>query len=45
MCKVRCCLFVLLCVFLIGCKREQRTFTTPPATFKSYDVTMSDLRL
>lgn len=41
---VRWCLFVLLCLLVTGCKREQRTFTTPPATFKSYDVTMSEIR-
>ena len=39
-----CLVFVLLCLFVAGCKREQRQFTTPPATFKSYDVTMSDIR-
>jgi cytochrome c oxidase cbb3-type subunit III len=36
------CLFVAL--FAAGCKREQRQFSTPPSTFKSYDVTMSDIR-
>lgn len=29
---------------LTSCKREQRKFEQPPATFKSYDVTMSDIR-
>jgi cytochrome c oxidase cbb3-type subunit 3 len=32
-----------LLVFLAGCEREKRQFSTPPATFKSYDVTMSDI--
>ncbi|HET7285852.1 MAG TPA: hypothetical protein VFI71_00230, partial [Pyrinomonadaceae bacterium] len=31
----------LLC--LSSCKREERQFSSPPSTFKSYDVTMSDL--
>lgn len=35
------CLF--LCVFATSCKREQRQFSQPPANFKSYDVTMSDI--
>lgn len=38
---------VLICVALFlsvaACKREQRKFTTPPAGFKSYSVTMSDI--
>lgn len=34
---------VLLLVFLAGCEREKRQFSTPPANFKSYDVTMSDI--
>jgi cytochrome c oxidase cbb3-type subunit 3 len=33
-----------LCLFVISCKREQRQFSTPPANFKSYDVTMSEIR-
>ena len=33
---------VSLCLFC-GCKREQRQFTAPPSTFKSYEVTMSDI--
>jgi len=28
---------------LTGCEREKRQFSAPPATFKSYDVTMSDI--
>jgi hypothetical protein len=32
-----------LCLGLAACKREQRQFTAPPSTFKSYDVTMSDI--
>ena len=36
---------IFLCLIaLSACKREQRQFTTPPATFKAYDVTMSDIR-
>jgi cytochrome c oxidase cbb3-type subunit III len=31
----------LLC--LASCKREERKFTQPPSTFKSYDITMSDI--
>ena len=35
---------IFFCLLLFAsCKREQRQFTTPPATFKSYDVTMSDI--
>ena len=42
---VRLCVSLLLCLLCFSaCKREQRQFTTPPATFKSYDVTMSDIR-
>ena len=33
----------LCCLFVTACKREQRQFSQPPASFKSYDVTMSDL--
>jgi cytochrome c oxidase cbb3-type subunit III len=32
-----------LCLLVPACKREQRKFTQPPSTFKSYDVTMSDI--
>lgn len=32
-----------LCLFIVSCEREKRKFTQPPASFKSYDVTMSDL--
>src|SRR5215204_2217203 len=39
----RVSIFFFLLLFA-SCKREQRQFTTPPATFKSYDVTMSDIR-
>lgn len=35
------CLF--LCLFVTSCEREKRQFTQPPANFKSYDVTMSDI--
>ena len=35
------CAFV--CLFVASCKREQRQFAQPPANFKSYDVTMSDI--
>lgn len=35
-------LFLLL-ILLAGCEREKRQFATPPASFKSYDVTMSDI--
>jgi len=42
---LRLCVSLLLCLLCFSaCKREQRQFTTPPATFKSYDVTMSDIR-
>ena len=34
---------VCLCLFVAACKREERKFTQPPSTFKSYDVTMSDI--
>lgn len=34
---------VSLCLVFCGCKREERKFTAPPSTFKSYDVTMSDI--
>jgi cytochrome c oxidase cbb3-type subunit 3 len=34
---------VLLCLAFCGCKREQRKFTAPPSTFKSYEVSMSEL--
>lgn len=39
----RVLLSVCLCLFMGSCKREQRKFTQPPAAFKSYDVTMSDI--
>ena len=35
-------LCLLLCL-LVACKREERKFTQPPSSFKSYDVTMSDI--
>ena len=35
------CAFV--CLFIASCKREKRIFTQPPASFKSYDVVMSDI--
>jgi len=37
---------IIFCCFLLGlsaCKREQRQFATPPPTFKSYDVTLSEI--
>jgi len=34
---------VLLCLCVASCKREERKFSQPPAQFKSYDVTMSDI--
>jgi cytochrome c oxidase cbb3-type subunit 3 len=38
-------LFVALCLASFGaCKREQRQFQQPPASFKTYDITMSDIR-
>src|SRR5215212_3155853 len=41
----RLCVSIFACLLcLSACKREQRQFTTPPANFKSYDVTMSDIR-
>ena len=40
----RCGSIFLLCLtFLAGCEREKRQFSTPPANFKAYDVTMSDI--
>src|SRR6185503_6675362 len=43
--SLRLCVSIFLCLLaLSACKREQRQFTTPPATFKSYDVTMSEVR-
>jgi cytochrome c oxidase cbb3-type subunit 3 len=30
-------------LLLVSCTREQRKFEQPPATFKSYDVTLSDI--
>jgi cytochrome c oxidase cbb3-type subunit 3 len=36
----------VICICLcssVACKREQRQFTAPPSTFKSYTVTMSDI--
>jgi cytochrome c oxidase cbb3-type subunit 3 len=43
---VRKALFCLICFHLclsVACKREQRQFTAPPATYKAYSVTMSDI--
>jgi cytochrome c oxidase cbb3-type subunit III len=37
-------LCAFLCVFVASCTREKRTFSQPPANFKSYDVTMSAIR-
>jgi cytochrome c oxidase cbb3-type subunit 3 len=39
--KISICLF--LCLLFSGCNREERKFTAPPSTFKSFDVTMSDI--
>jgi cytochrome c oxidase cbb3-type subunit 3 len=33
----------LTVIALTGCEREKRQFSGPPATFKAYDVTMSDI--
>src|SRR5215218_1245839 len=41
---LRLCASICLLLCLASCKREQRQFSTPPANFKSYDVTMSDIR-
>jgi cytochrome c oxidase cbb3-type subunit 3 len=35
--------FLVLSFCVSSCKREQRQFSQPPSTFKSYDVTMSDI--
>ena len=41
---LRLCVSILsLCLLVAGCQREQRQFSQPPSTFKSYDVTMSDI--
>jgi len=41
---LRLCVSLFVCLlFVAACKREQRQFTQPPSTFKSYDVTMSDI--
>jgi cytochrome c oxidase cbb3-type subunit III len=43
----RICLFLTLALCLCGliaCKREQRKFQQPPSTFKSYDITLSDIQ-
>jgi cytochrome c oxidase cbb3-type subunit 3 len=31
-------------VLVVACKREQRQFQQPPASFKAYEITMSDIR-
>jgi len=36
-------IFIPCLLLFVACKREQRQFTQPPSTFKSYDVTMSDI--
>jgi cytochrome c oxidase cbb3-type subunit 3 len=36
-------IYFVLCISVSGCKREQRQFTAPPATFKPYVVTMSEI--
>jgi cytochrome c oxidase cbb3-type subunit 3 len=36
--------FLVLMLALSSCKREQRTFQQPPPSFKSYEVSMSDLQ-
>ena len=35
--------FLVLSFCVSSCKREQRVFSQPPSTFKSYDVTMSEI--
>src|SRR5688572_15798925 len=40
---LRLCVSCCLLFFFASCKREQRQFSQPPSTFKSYDVTMSDI--
>jgi cytochrome c oxidase cbb3-type subunit III len=40
---LRVMIWLCLCLLIVGCKREQRQFTAPPSTFKSFDVTMSDI--
>ena len=43
---LRRCVSIFFCLLCFaGCKREQRQFSQPPSTFKSYDVTMSDHEL
>jgi cytochrome c oxidase cbb3-type subunit 3 len=37
-------LFALAGAIFVSCKREQRQFQQPPASFKAYDVTMSELK-
>jgi cytochrome c oxidase cbb3-type subunit III len=44
-CFCRPVLFAVLCLASFSaCKREQRQFQQPPASFKTYNVTMSDIR-
>jgi cytochrome c oxidase cbb3-type subunit 3 len=38
-----CVSIFLLCLTFIACEREKRQFSGPPANFKAYDVTMSDI--
>ena len=42
---LRLCGIIFFCLsfLLTSCKREQRQFSQPPANFKAYDVTMSDI--
>src|SRR5829696_1903249 len=42
---LRLCVSIFFCFLFCfaSCKREQRQFSQPPSSFKSYDVTMSDL--
>lgn len=37
-------LIASLLLFVCACKREQRQFQQPPPSFKTYDITMSDIR-
>jgi len=38
------CSFLTLCLGGSACKREQRQFQSPPSTYQSVDVTLSDIQ-